>query len=306
MPNEDAELYVSKFNTNLQLLSQQSKDRFAPWVDTGSHNGKQASPVDQVAATNVQQRTARAQPKILTDIANERRWVQPSSFSTHTVVDNFDKLRMNVELDSKFLRSQKNAMQRKKEDLMIDAFFATSVVGEEGGGTVTFANDGGGTIAVGSTDLTVAKLLEAYQTLLEGEVDLDDPEEAIICAITPHQHTTLINETKIANADFVRDKTIFDKDGRLARWFGINFVITNRLLDTAGVRATVNPGAATVREIPMWAKSGMHSGIWDDVRGKIVQRKDLDDDPNEMSVYGTFGATRLEGVKVIKIICKET
>lgn len=306
MPNEDAELYVSEFNTNLQLLSQQSKNRFKSWTDVGSHKGKQASPVDQVAATDVQQRTARAQPKVLTDIANERRWVQPSSFSTHTVVDDFDRLRMNVNLDSRFLKSQSNAMMRKQEDLMIDAFFATSIVGEEGGSTVTFANDGGGTVAVGTTDLTVAKLLEAQQLLLQGEVDIDDPEEAIVCALTPHQQTSLLSEEKIVNADFVRSKTVFDKKGMLTNWFGIRFILTNRLLDTDGIRATVNPGASAVREIPMWAKSGMHSGIWDDVRGVIVQRLDLDDDPNEMSVYGTFGATRLEGVKVIKIICDET
>ena len=306
MPNQDAELYVSKFNTNVQLLAQQSKDRFANWVQTGSHSGKQASPVDQVAATTVQQRTSRAQPKVLTDIDNERRWVQPKSFHVHDVFDDFDRIRMNVNLDSSFLKSQMNAMRREKEDQTIAAFFSTSVVGEEAGSTVTFANDGGTDIAVGTTDLTVAKLLDALQVLYEGEVDLDDPEEAIICAITPHQHTTLINEEEINNADFVRGKTIFDKAGRLSHWFGINFVITNRLLDTNGNRATDNPGASAVREIPMWAKSGMHMGIWDDVRGVIVQRHDLVDDPNEMSVYATFGATRLEGVKVVKIICKET
>ncbi len=306
MSNQDAELYVSKFNTNVQLLAQQSKDRFANWVQTGSHSGKQASPVDQVAATTVQQRTSRAQPKVLTDIENERRWVQPKSFHVHDVFDDFDRIRMNVNLDSSFLKSQMNAMRREKEDQTIAAFFSTSVVGEEAGSTVTFANDGGTDIAVGTTDLTVAKLLDALQVLYEGEVDLDDPEEAIICAITPHQHTTLINEEEINNADFVRGKTIFDKAGRLSHWFGINFVITNRLLDTNGNRATDNPGASAVREIPMWAKSGMHMGIWDDVRGVIVQRHDLVDDPNEMSVYATFGATRLEGVKVVKIICKET
>lgn len=305
MPNEDAELYVSKFNTNLQLLAQQSKNRFGPWTDVGSHTGKQSSPVDQVGATDVQQRTARAQPKILTDIPNERRWVLPTSWSTHTVVDDFDKLRMNVNLDSKFLRAQMNSMNRKKEDTVIDAFFTTATVGEEGGSTVSFTADGGTDIAVGTTDLTVAKLLAGQESLYQSEVDLDDPEEAIICAITPRQHTTLLNEQEINNADFVRGKTVFDKDGRLTHWFGINFIITNRLLDTNGNRAT-DKVASAVREIPMWAKSGMHMGIWDDVRGVIVQRLDLDDDPNEMSVYGTFGATRLEGAKVIKIICDET
>lgn len=306
MPNEDAELYISEFNTNIQLLSQQSKNRFAGWTTVGSHKGKQASPVDQVGSTAVQQRTGRAQPKVLTDIVNERRWVQPKSFHIHTVVDDFDKIRMNVSLDSSFLKVQMNAMHREMEDAMIAAMFATATVGEEGGSTVTFANDGGGDVAVGTTDLTVAKLLAAQQALFEAEVDMDDPEEAIICAITPHQHTTLLNENEINNADLVGSRTIFDKKGRLTHWFGIDFIVTNRLLDTNGNRATDNAGASAVREIPMWAKSGMHSGIWDNVRGVIRQRFDLVDDPNEMSVYATFGATRLEGAKVIKIICKET
>lgn len=308
MPNEDAELYITKFNTNLVLLAQQSKDRFADWVDTGSHSGKQASPVDQVGSATVSKRTSRLQPKVFSDIPNERRWVQPISYFDHVGVDNFDKIRMNVQLDSKFLRAQMNALNRQKERDMIDAFFATSIVGEEGGSTVSFANDGGNTVAVGTTDLTFEKLIAAQQLLYEGEVDLDDPEEAIICAITPHQHSTLLSEEEINNADFVRGKTLFDKEGRLTNWFGIHFVMTNQLLDTNGIRATPggNPGASAVREIPMWAKSGMHSGIWDPPRGVIRQRFDITDDPFEMSVYGTFGATRLEGVKIVKIICKET
>lgn len=308
MPNQDAELYISEFNQNLVLLSQQSKDRFAPWVETGSHKGKQASPVDQVGTATVSKQIARAQPKTYSDIPNERRWVQPITYHDHVIVDNFDKIRMNVSLDSKFLKSQMNAMNRQKERDMIDAFFATSIVGEEGGSTVSFSNDGGNEVAVGTTDLTFEKLIAAQQLLYEGEVDLDDPEEAIICAITPHQHSTLIAESEINNADFVRHKTLFDKEGRLTNWFGIHFVMTNQLLDTDGNRATPggNPGASAVRECPMWAKSGMHSGIWDAPHGTIIQQTNLVGDPNEMSVYGTFGATRLEGVKVVKIICKET
>jgi hypothetical protein len=199
-----------------------------------------------------------------------------------------------------------NAMKRAKEDAMIDAFFGTSTVGEDGSSTVSFASDGGSTVAVGTTDLTFEKLVAGQKLLYQAEVDLDDPEEAIICAITPKQHETLLGESEITNADFVRGKTLFDKEGRLTLWFGIHFIMTNRLLDTNGLRATGNPGASAVREIPMWAKSGMHSGIWDDVRGVIVNRNDLVDDPPEMSVYATFGATRLEGAKVVKIICKET
>jgi hypothetical protein len=302
----EADLYISEFNDNVALLAQQTRSRLRSAMNNGTHKGKQASPVDQVDLTSVQQRTGRNQPKVLTAINNERRWVLPKSYSTHTAFDDFDRIRMNVQLDSPYLKAEMNAMNRQLDDDIVDQFFATSVIGEEAGSTVTFANDGGNTVAVGTTDLTVAKLLEGQQKLYESEIDLDNPEEKIWCAITPHQQTTLLNEEKIVNADFVRSETVFDKMGLLTNWFGINFIVTNRLLDTNGNRATENPGASAVREIPMWASSGMHFGVWDDVRGKIVQRLDLDDDPNEMSVYGTFGATRLEGAKVVKIICDET
>ncbi len=308
MPNNVADLYVSKFNVNLVLLAQQMISRFRQWVETGTHHGKQASPVDQIGETVVQKRTSRFAPKDNTDIEHFRRWVEPDSFHTHTLFDNFDKIRMNVNPSSKYLKAQMKAMNRQMDDNMIASHFGDAKTGEEGGTTTTFTAEGAGTIAAGAADLTVAKLLAARKLLFENEVDIDDPESAIVCGITPKQEETLINQTEINNADF--GNTVFGINGTggktLKSWFGINFVITNRLLDGAGIRATENPGASATREIPFYAMSGMHLGLWEDLKGVIVQRHDLVHDPIEMSVYATFGATRLEGVKMVKIICDET
>ena len=301
-----ADLYISEFNNNVQLLSMQSRSRLRQWVMTGSHVGKQASPVDQIAATAMSTQAARNQPKINTAIANERRWVQPTSFFTHTICDNFDKVRTRVQLNSPYLKSQMNAMNKEMDIKVIDSALATSVVGEEGGSTVTFANDGGTSIAVGTTDLTSVKLLDGLKSLKEGEVDLDDPEEAIICVITPHQEATLLNDEKFINADYI-SKQLLAERGNLTWWKGINFIISNQLTGKVdGVRADVDPGANEDRSVLMWAKSGMHLGLWDDIHGKIVERTDLTNDPPEMSVYATIGATRLEGAKVVEIVCDET
>jgi hypothetical protein len=76
---------------------------------------------------------------------------------------------------------------------------------------------------------------------------------------------------------------------------GINIVHCERL-DTDG---------SSYRRIPVFAKSGMHLGMWNDVSGDVSQRKDLQGLPWQIYAYGTFGATRLEENKIIEIKCAE-
>ena len=305
MPTNNVDqLYTLEFNNNLQLLSQQEGSRLKNSVMTGSHKGEQARPVDELQSTTVSQRITRFEDKVNTDIVNDRRWVLPTSYATHSMVDDFDRIRMMVQLDSGYLKNQKAAMNRQKDDEIIGAFFTASQTGKQGGTSTSFP--AANIVAVGSTDLTVAKLLSARQLLFEGEVDIDTDEE-IFCAITPHQENTLINEAEINNASFrEREKLPFNRQNGMhgTTWFGITFIMTNRLLDTAGTLAAA--GTSATRNIPFWAKSGMHLGLWNDLEGRVVQRFGKVKDPFEMSVYATFGATRLEEAKVIKIICDET
>ncbi len=306
MANESPTLYVRKYNDNLKLLVQQTDVRFRHAMDSDTHFGKQASPVDQVGETTVIQRSARFAPKENTDIPHDRRWVNPQSFSSTSYVDKFDLLRMRVELNSRYMQAQSAAMSRQMDDEIIFRFFADALTGEEGGTTTTFPSSQ--EVAVGSTDLTVAKLLAGQEILYNNDVDLVS-EGGVFCGITPHQQTTLINSNEINNADLVQNKTIFDKDSGLhgKTWFGITFILSTRLqADDAAKGVIAGAGLSATRTCPMWVKSGMHLGLWDDIRGTIVQRHDLVDDPWDMSIYSTHGATRIEEKKVVKIICDET
>ncbi|MCH7909822.1 MAG: hypothetical protein IIB38_09425 [Candidatus Hydrogenedentes bacterium] len=141
--------------------------------------------------------------------------------------------------------------------------------------------------------MNIQKLLEGRKILLDGDVDLDDPMNQVWVAIGPKQEQELLLEVRVSNRDY--GDPIFDGTGKTLRhWFGMNFIVTNRLILTSGER-----------ECGLWARSGMHLGVWQDIKGEISKRADLVGKPFDMEATSTFGATRVQEEKVMKILCKE-
>ena len=54
--------FVQEYSTNINLLLQQNGSKLSGTVMTGSHTGKQASPVDQVGAVEANRVTTRFAP----------------------------------------------------------------------------------------------------------------------------------------------------------------------------------------------------------------------------------------------------
>jgi hypothetical protein len=83
------------------------------------------------------------------------------------------------------------------------------------------------------------------------------------------------------------------ENGRIRRFMGFEFVVTDRLNITSGNRL-----------IPLWVKSGMHLGVWQDVQASIDKRADKG---NSWQVYTnmTIGSTRTQAGKVIRVLCDD-
>ncbi|HNA61459.1 MAG TPA: phage capsid protein [Rhabdochlamydiaceae bacterium] len=289
-------LYVSQFATNIQLLLQQKGSRLRPFVMSGSHIGKQASPVDQLGAISMQAVAARYAPMGRVDAAVDRRWVFPSDFDLPQLIDSFDKLRLLSDPQSVYVENAVYAAGRQMDDLIIAAMNGTAKTGEIGG-TSTALPSGQKVSrtfgAAASTGLTVAKLREAKRILLANEVDIDN--DPITCAVTATQHDNLLAEAQVISTDF-NDMPVL-VEGKIKRFLGINFVHTERLaLSTDG---------NSDRLCPVWAKSGMYLGLWNDISTDISQRKDLQGLPWQAYVYMTAGATRLEEKKLVQVACDE-
>lgn len=286
--------YVKQFASNIQLLLQQKEAKLKQAVMSGQHYGEMASPVDQIGAVSMNAVTGRNQSKIRTDAAVDRRWVAPSSFDLSQIIDHHDKLKLLLDPQSAYVQNAVAAANRKYDDLIIDAFTDAALTGKSGttSTTILAAN----TIAVNfgsgsNTGLTVAKLRQAKKKLMAAEVDIDS--DPLYCAVSAEQHDNLLAEAQVISMDY-NDRPVL-KDGKINSFLGINFIHSERL----------NVDGSSYRKVPIWAKSGMYLGVWEDMVIDVDQNKELRGHPYEVYVMMTAGATRLEESKIINVLCSE-
>lgn len=289
--------YVQQYSTNIQLLLQQKGSKLRGAVMSGSHVGKQASPVDQIGQIAANKVASRFAPMGRTDAPTDRRWVFPVDYDLPQLIDSFDKLRLLTDPASSYVTNGTYAMGRAMDDEIIDAFFADAKTGEQGATTTAFAtatqtvsvNVGGA-----ASNLNVAKLRAGKKILMANEVDIDN--DPIYAIITADEHDSLLNEIQVVSSDFNTKPVLVD--GKVQQFLGINFIHCERL------KTGTDDAAGTSTMVPMFAKSGMYLGMWNDISTDISQRKDLQGLPWQAYVYGTFGATRLEEKKVVRVWCR--
>lgn len=283
--------FVQQYATNIQLLLQQQGSRLRGAVMSGSHVGKQASPVDQIGKVEMQAVTTRFGAMGRVDAAVDRRWVFPSDFDLPQLIDSYDKLRLLTDPQSSYVQNAVQAAGRQMDRLIIAAINGTAKTGETG--ATSTALPSGQKIAVGfgaasDVGMTVAKLREGKRLLMAADVNIET--EQLYCAMKATQIDNLLAEAQVISTDF-NDRPVL-ADGKLVRFLGINFIHTELLESSSGDVLA-----------PMWAKSGVYLGLWNDVTTDIDQRKDLQGLPWQAYVYMTAGATRLEETKVVQIAC---
>lgn len=291
--------YVEQFSTNLALLLQQKGSRLRPAMTEGSYVGSQASPVDQIGAITAQPVTNRFAPMGRVDANLDRRWVFPSDFDLPQLIDSFDKLRLIIDPESAYVTNAMYAMGRAFDDVILAAMFGAAKTGNNGATTTNFLAANVVNVGVGAsaaTNLNVAKLRAAKKLLMSYDVDMDS--DPVFCAVTAAENDALLNEIQIVNVQYAGAFTPTVVNGKIQSCLGINFIHTERI--TTGT----DDLSGTSKQIPVWAKSGMHFGTWGGLTADISQRKDIQGLPFQAYVKATVGATRIEEKKTIKIWCR--
>ncbi len=284
MSDQISTAFVQQYNTNVAHLLQQKGSKLRDSVMTSSATGKAAKAVEQVGAVNAVKRTTRHADTPLISTPHDARWVFPVDYEWADLIDDQDKVRMLIDPQSPYAVNGAYALGRAIDDEILGAFFATSKTGENG--TTDEAFTGQQVAADGADNLTIAQLMEGKRILMENEVDLDNDQ--IFMAISAAQHEDLLGMTQIQTIDSNATKVLVD--GRVRSFLGINFITTERI-----------PGSADPYPLPMWAKSGMHLCVWNDITTKISEREDKSY-ATQVYVKTTIGATRLELGKVVRIL----
>lgn len=292
MPASITVASVQQYKANVQLLLQQEDSRLANAVTVGSHVGKAASIVEQFGVATAVAKTSRHSDTPLLDLSQDKRWVFPLDYEWASLIDNEDQLRMIVDATSPYARAGASAMNRVKDDVILTAIFGTNYKGENGTTSESFdttnyqvgVNTGGTASA-----LNVAKLQSAVQKLLLA--NKGDLMESVYGAISSYEHDSLLKEIQVVNKDYSNSAVL--ENGRVKRFMGVDFILTERLNITSGNRL-----------IPIWVKSGVYLGIWKDIAAEISKRADKS---YAWQVYlaMTLGATRTQAGKQIQVLCDD-
>lgn len=303
--NGTAQLQTIQFTTNLQLKLQQKGSRLRGKTMEGFHVGKEAAPVDYMAPVSSRAVTGRFQPIVPVDQDFVRRFVVPQSKDLPQLFDTFDKLRQIEDPQSQAVTNAAYAIGRDWDDALINAAFAAANISNTDGTTLTtetFSTSsfgisekfGDGSTAVG---MTVDKLIEAIRIFRHNHVDVDDQvNEERSLAIGSKQESDMLKLTEVVSTEY-NDRPVL-VDGQIKRFLGWNVFVSERLLYGSGIGGTSN-----CRECIAWVKSGMYLGIWQDMVHDVDRRKDLQGHPWQVYTMHTFGATRLEPGRLLRIDC---
>lgn len=285
--------FVQQYSANIALLLQQKGSKLRNAVMTGAHVGKQASPVDQIGKIEMQAVTTRYAAMGRVDAPTDRRWVFPSSFDLPQLIDHFDKLKLITDPQSAYVQNAVMAAGRQMDKLITTAFTGTAKTGETGATSTAFTAANEVDVATGGANskLNVAKIKEVKRLMMANHIDFDT-EEAYI-GITAADHDSLLNEIQVISSDFNGGGAPVLKDGKVDQFLGFRFIHCE-LIETqlAGTNEVT---------LPVWVKSGMYLGLWEDIKSDVDQRKDLQGIPWQLYTYMTAGATRLEENKVYAI-----
>jgi hypothetical protein len=283
--------YAQQYSTNINLLLQVQGGKLSDCVMHGSHVGKQVSPVDQFGKVEMQEVTGRFGEMPRVDAPTDRRWLAPRDFDLPQLLDSFDKLRLITEPKSAYVQNAVNAARRKQDAVIIEAFQAAALTGEAGGTSTSFTAGNEVDVATGGSNskLNVPKL-RAVKLLMEQNF-IDFEAEQAYAGLTAVDHDALLGEIQVVSMDY-QSRPVME-GGLVKSFMGFQFKQTELI-------ETIAAGTNEVT-LPVWVKSGMHLGTWNEMEHSVDQRADLRGRPWQLYTILTCNATRLEEAKVFAI-----
>lgn len=291
MSNSVDVAYVKGYHAAVERLLQQEDTKFKSRVRNEPQSSEKEffEQIDKVEAREVTQRFA---PSPVMDTPHLRRVCTMRPYDVGDFLDKFDKVKMLIDPTNDYTKNFVAALNRKRDDVIIGAFFATSWTGKEGDVAVTFPTststnvvpvDFGG---AGNAGLTVKKLRRARTLLKKNLVDLE--KEKPLIAVNAEAIDDLLSEVQVGSVDYNSVKPLVD--GEIAYYMGFTFVPTERLeADSSGYR-----------RLPVWVPSAMLHTTGIEIKSNIAERSDV-----SFNWYAyacaMFGATRMQEGKVIEI-----
>lgn len=307
--------FIDQFKNTLYLVCQKTEALLAQAVQVETVVGAEDKAFDMLGELALVEKTGRNVDTPTQDVSTQRRWVSTTPYHQSIRKDRDDDLSMLIDPTSKIVTSLRQAVNRKKDTIILAAFDATVQAGRRAGdSTITWAaqdgntkyteSSGGRTIPfdcsegncdASQTGMTVEKIELIQEYMAHNHVD---PGIPLWCLISPRQRTHLFGQQEYVNIDYNNAKPL--ASGHiLGNWHGINWIVSPDI-----VKGTDNDvdGSDDVYECWAWAQDAIILGVADEltVEMSVLPEKSYS---QQIYVHMNMGAMRMDEDKVLKIEC---
>jgi hypothetical protein len=296
-------VYQQRYADNVRLQVQLTRDPFdGAYEIIPNARGREIQAVDLVGKSECLFDQPDDAPTPNIPPSHEGIYAQPRKMNWGRLIKRGDEIKAAVDFQSIYVREGAAALVRGKAKLLAAALVGPRLIRNDNTGAINsvpydqtnrvIANNyqyGGGGATAG---LTVQKWIKAMEML--GKTDLDVDTEDLTAAMTMKENTDLYNQLQVTNMLYVNRAQFEEKTVKV--FMGVRIKIYNYLpMDPTGA----------YRQIPMWARSGLHWGDFEPLATFLERNPSLNFQPHAyLEQWG--GATRSEDEKVVLINCDPT
>lgn len=291
-------VYARQYAANVYTLAQQKGSVLRPYVTLEDMKGEKRH-FERVKPTAAVRSTSKYGDTPLIPTEFDRRTVHAQEYVWADMIDWQDDLNVFIDPCSNIVRMGGYALGRIIDDVIIqNALDGVAFEGKEGLTQVDFPSAQQIPITTGSTSntgLNIRKLIEARSMFGKADIDLDDPENELIIAVSQTQLDDLLKDIDVANHLYDAMRDLYT--GRTNKFLGFTFVRCNRLTKSVS-------GSGYSRKCAAWCKSGVVLCVPNEVSMSVGQRPDKNDNWQALAKL-KCGATRIDDSKVVQIFCQE-
>jgi len=277
--------FVNQYQNTIRMLCQQADSRLEGTTIPPIKQNAEYLFWERLGATEAIELNTRHgdTPNIEQD--HSRRRSEAQAYVWATLLDRADVGRMLVDPKGPYQVAAKNAMNRRKDRIILAALGGSAYAGKNGGTAVVLPT--AQKVAHGSVGMTIAKLLSAKQILDEGEAPVEDryfvcPSESII---------DLLGTTEITNADYNTVRAL--ATGQIDTFLGFKFIQSELVY-------LENSSSTTTWYNYAYCKGAIGYGNIEDVTVRLTERADKNY-AWQPYVSMDMGATRVEECMVVEV-----
>lgn len=286
MSQQITEAFVQQFADNFRHVAQQSQSRLEPTVAIEPNIVGMSKSINRLGQRTATRRTQRHGDTPINDQPHSTRFVDLYDWEDGDMVDDQDKIRMLVDPTSDYVKAMVSSLNRAKDDVIIASLGSTSR-----STTSNIILPAAQKIAVGGTNLTKAKIIQAKTLFRTNEADEEAGEE-LYMLYNAAAAAQILADTTLTSSDYLSGQFLREGSVR-GKWMGFNWIPTERC-----------PKVSTTRFLYAYAKSGVTLGKGADIMTKVGE--DASKGFN-VRIYAkmSIGSVRVEEEKVVEIACLE-